>query len=1228
MPPTGSRAEFAVALDEVRRAQHLSIRQLARIADVPAATAQGWLSGKHFPTPALRPQYLRLVGVLGLNEQVPEDLFDDPWTAMQPHLRSGRPPYLGLRPFGVGDAPYFFGRAAETHRLAQRLADLRTRSGHGVLALVGPSGSGKSSLLAAGLVAACRDGELAGWRVREVPVAELPDLDAAELDLVVVDQFEDALRLPSRAECLAAVERLGEQVPVVIGLRSDAFAEASQLPALVEPLSAPVLLAPITRAELREVVVGPAELAGVAVDEELVRVLLDDLARGRGGEMTPAALPLLSNALLATWAAGSGDRMTVADYYASGGVSEAVESLAEQVHGSLDSAQQAAAERLFLRLVGVSADAVVREPLALEAVDELARPVMDAFVTARMLTVAGDAVQISHDALLEHWQRLQNWVEARRADLTVLARVRRAAAVWEDAGRDPSALVPVDRLEAVVPWLDDPQRSTLLTPAEREFLDAGEAHFASVLKIERLANVRLRRQRRLALTLTAVTMALALVAGFAFWRARGFQLDAEQAEADAQSRQVAITARSLRDRDPNLVAQLARVSRDLAPTLESASVALDATAIDTPVRWLGEGSAVLAVSPDQQVVARADGGGQITLWRGAELDTSPGTRFVVDPAGSDLYAAEFAEVAGRLLLAVGGIGSRSLWDVTGEPTLVADWGEPGHTTYTAAFSPGGSLLAFGNELGQVELLRWEGGALQPAGTVQLDALGDESFPAVKAVALSGDTLYAGGGPGVLTRWRLESLDRLADISYIFNELPARTQALALSPDGSRLIAGLAGRGVLRWLIEGDRLTAEEPVSGFDSYVNDVSFATDGATFIAGSSDQSARVYDSATGTLLRHVPGPALVTGVGLVGSRPVTTGTDGTLRAWPATSPVLRAGGDTVYNFASDNAGIWLGGGTPYSGIQLWRLDGEPRELPTPVVTLPDRDRQVGAVGLAGDASYVVGGSANGRVISWPLTEDGAGEASVVKVSDAYIAFTPVSPDGSLVAAMEYQGEYTHLLRAGPQGLLTKVATLDTPFPQLMAFSPDSSLLAVALAGDRVDVWSVADPAEPWLVSSLEMPTVPGSVGFGGSPPLLAVGLDSGVVQVWDLTDPEAPVKQREFGDARSGVDAVSFRPDASMLLAASGDDRIWGWDLTSDASTAALSVDGALGSPWDVRVVSGGAGFVASGSTGMVRLWRLDLAEADDWLCGVRGDPLTPEEWYRHLPGVEPKDPCRVER
>ena len=97
---TESRRNFASILDEARRKRHLSIRDAARIAEVPTATMQGWLNGKHFPVPALRRNYLRIVEELGLSAEAPADLWDDAWVDLQPNLRTRRPPYLGLRPFG------------------------------------------------------------------------------------------------------------------------------------------------------------------------------------------------------------------------------------------------------------------------------------------------------------------------------------------------------------------------------------------------------------------------------------------------------------------------------------------------------------------------------------------------------------------------------------------------------------------------------------------------------------------------------------------------------------------------------------------------------------------------------------------------------------------------------------------------------------------------------------------------------------------------------------------------------------------------------------------------------------------------------------------------------------------------------------------------------------------------------------------------------------------------
>lgn len=122
------RRDFAARLDKARRDQHLSIRGLAGAVGVPHSTVQGWLNGKNFPTPALRPDYLRLVEVLGLSDALTDDL----WVDVQPQLRKGPAPYLGLRPFSASDRDLYFGRAREARRLAESVMSVENSLGGGI----------------------------------------------------------------------------------------------------------------------------------------------------------------------------------------------------------------------------------------------------------------------------------------------------------------------------------------------------------------------------------------------------------------------------------------------------------------------------------------------------------------------------------------------------------------------------------------------------------------------------------------------------------------------------------------------------------------------------------------------------------------------------------------------------------------------------------------------------------------------------------------------------------------------------------------------------------------------------------------------------------------------------------------------------------------------------------------------------------------------------------------
>jgi WD40 repeat protein/transcriptional regulator with XRE-family HTH domain len=1233
-----SRAEFSERLNAARVERKLSIRALATEVDVPVATVQGWLNGKHFPVAALRPKYLQLVESLGLASQIPEDLWGDGWAVLQPALRQLRSPYLGLRPYRAADVALFCGRKAESERLATAVLDLRKTRHHGVVALVGPSGSGKSSLLAAGLIAGeCMDGALAGWRAEILEASA--DLTAAGtgLDLIVVDQLEDVLLADPehRATAMAGITALAQRTVVVVGLRSDAFAIACTEPILADALSRPVLLAPLARSELHEVITGPAALAGVTVDPALSRTLELDLAPGPSGSaIGPDVLPLLSTALLVTWAAGSGRHMMLADYRAAGGVSAAVESLAEDVFGSLSEAEQQAAEALFLRLVRLHGDSVVRQPLDLDAIDTDSVPVMDAFVAARMLTVAGDAVQISHDALIQHWARLAEWVSQSRRDLEALATLRQAAQIWVDSGRDAEALIPVQRLTFFSDWLTDEPRQRLLGPLEREYLAACQTRYESRLEAEQRTSGRLRARGRLAIGLAAATTALAVLAGTLFAQAQNSAGLAHAATLEAQSRQVAITARSLRAKDSNLVTQMATVSLALDDTQEARSAVLDATSVDAPLRWSGEPSAVLAVLPEARLVARGGGTGTVSLWRDGALE-SPGVDFTAGDTAVLALAAQ--RVGNRDLLAVGGAGFEALWDVTGEPRRLTELGND--ELRAAAFSPDGTRLLLGYASGQLSVLDLANPAVpRLLETLTLDREKGESatVPPVMSLAVAADgVLFVGGPLGSIARWRLGAATavRLPDLSNLYvptggTELAAtRTQALAISPDGGRLAAGQGGRAALVWKLAGDQASDLAVVRGFNSWVNAVGFSANSARLITGCSDQDVTVFDAATGAVRRRMTTPAIVTGVALLGERPVAVGEDGTLRAWRALSPVLR-GTQPIpsYNLATDATGDgWLAADNSYGSPNLWRVtNGSVVRMPDPQVSLPDGDTPRSAIAVARSGRYLVGASEQGRLVSWPLTVAGAGKAMVTETGLGTIATAKVSPDSSLVAAVEDLGTTVAVLRADEAGRLTTAGRIPAASASSVDFSSDSQVLAVARGDTGVELWSVADPANPSRLGTITAAKGEQKLAASRVSGQLAVGEASGVVSLWDITDPVKPVRTRQFSDPAGGVYSVDFSPDGRFIVASAGDDRIWTWDLAASGTQAAYVLDGDFGRPWDARFIDDGRRIAVTGGNGQIKLWTSAPATAKAELCAARGTPLTPDEWQRFLPGVEPSDPC----
>jgi len=417
-------------------------------------------------------------------------------------------PYRGLLPYDTDNADTFFGRADDVDACLQQLSATR------VLAVVGPSGSGKSSMVRAGVVAALRrDGRdvivLTPGRHPAEAIALLPRRGATST--LVVDQCEEVYSLcqdlAERARFLDALVEHATSGSLVVVLRADHLVDVSSHRGFAGVVERGMhLIAGMREDELRAAIIEPARLAGLDVEPALVQILVQEVSGN------PGALPMLSHALQETWARREGRTLTVAGYEASGGIREAVARSAEEVYSHVASAQQPMLRALLLRLVapGPEGDPVrSRMPRRLVVTDPAHDEMIDLLVGSRLVTSDDGVVEIAHEALAREWPRLRDWLAEDVEGQRILHHLASAADSWDGLGRPDSELYRGVRLAKALDWRG--RTSPSLSGLERAFLDASE-HLAQAEL--RSAQDRARRQaqvnRRLRGVL-AVAAALLLV---------------------------------------------------------------------------------------------------------------------------------------------------------------------------------------------------------------------------------------------------------------------------------------------------------------------------------------------------------------------------------------------------------------------------------------------------------------------------------------------------------------------------------------------------------------------------------------------------------------------------------------------------------------------------------------------------------------------------------------------
>jgi WD40 repeat protein/energy-coupling factor transporter ATP-binding protein EcfA2 len=1173
---------------------------------------------------------------------------------------AARAPYPGLTAFQRQDAAMFFGRDDVIEDVIGQL-DASLIRGRCV-AVIGPSGSGKSSLVRAGVVPRLSPtqwivappftpgddpvGALAGSvaialrsigltadhvSLREPAgfVAAIRDLGTTDGQqrwvLIVVDQAEE-LSLLASADRRAQLVRLLDdansaraRLCVLSTLRSEFLSAALADQALRSFVEQPVLVGPLDRSRLAEVILGPAHKAGIEFAPGLVERMVEDT---RGGD----ALPLLAYTLRALYDR-SGAHISAEDYRNVGGVEGSLTRHADSVAGELrNRALDAAVLPTLLRLVTVDAEGKpARRRILRSSLDEREQAVVDAFIDARLLVSSDNgAVEVAHEALLRAWTPLADAIDSGGERLRLVGELERDAREWNDNARTNSYLLRAERLARarllLGGQLDD------LNAAAREFYLASEQ-----LEADEAAATRRRRRRTLvALSCAVIVLGVAAAISFEQYRAAQRSSDAArvaQRESLARSlvSQSAVSASHDTEQAALLSLQALRISAGKTVDARRAAISLmpslqfKTRTIIEPTRSLS----AFALSGDGRVVATASPG-DVQTWdarTGSSLSWlrrgRGSTQLALSDDGSVLASNGSSNEAIRsneLLVYREGLERFGVTNI-GDRSAIA-MSADGKTS--ALLRSDGRLHLY-RESGARRTARVVFGPMAISGDGRTVAVGDRErsrvivigpggrhrlrMDAPSDVALSNDGgVLAAVRDGMVRLWRFAGR-RPHEIS-----LPSGGDAVALSSDGTTVATAVEDGSIRVW----DTRT-QQPLALLDHRGSfDVALSADGRTLASAGTDGAIRIWDFVGVAVSRLLDQPHVRDLAFSGDGDTLTTVGDWSvdITDWRTGKPLRRVDhGNGELALSTNGEVVATQRDFMADTIEFFDLRTRTR-LPTASGT-----RLASALNLSGDGSVAAwsDGVEDERVRLWDVRR-GIALKDIPASGIIFDSDMGLSSDGAILAFTEDDDE---IELWDVRGLKELAPIRSRRVEMIGGFSPDGRTL-LALDDQGVAAWSLAKRK---FLGRLPI-TVPDQFAFSHDSSKAAIA-DSrgGAIWLWNLKTPSVHSRLPQ-----PGVSNVVFSADDRTLASSGEPSGVQLWDVATRRPLVQLTASGA-----DRLAFSPGGDALAAASANRDTtrvwfsiLWSNRARDIRQWICRSVRRELTLTEWDEFLPGEPRRRSC----